>query len=103
MTKEEVRDGILPYNGEIAILREFLNDWKSEMEFDVEFHKNRLGHFPKQPLSGNALLLGLDGHGTRNFYLDLLQHMVFCGMAEVDVRDGVVYYRSIPFEASQSA
>lgn len=93
MTKNEVMEGIAPYKGEMARLREFLSDWRSEHEFDAEF-RQAFGHFPMQGFTGNTLMLGgMNPHGSWAFYLDLLQHMIYADLVEQEERDGVIFYR----------
>lgn len=94
MSEEEAKNGIAPYDEEIEGVQQFLLGRKSQHEFDKQFPgKFGIGVRPGGMPGDGFLLGGAEGWNTRDFWIDLLQHMVFCGMVEQKEERGLQYYR----------
>ena len=104
---EEIRKGIAGYAHEQKVLLRWIRMrglLSSELFDSVLSSRGGLGRsFKGKPrltklsgfgISGDSFLLGgLSGHKGRDWYLDLLQHMMYLGMVDTVMVDGVIHYR----------
>ena len=88
---EDIKRGIKAFHREECYLHGYLQDWRSQDEFDRHFQG---GPPIVSAVTPDTFVLGTMHGGRRDFYLDLVQHLIILEEVErIDVR-GTIFYRS---------
>jgi len=102
MNKERIRNGIKAYHHEQAVLLRLIrkHGGLSESHFDKIFYERGSLQSGKRRrllsyyLAGDSFLLGgMSMPDTRDWWLDLIQHMLAVDLVDTDRVDGEIVYK----------
>ena len=102
MNKERVRNGIKAYHHEQQVLLRLIrkHGTLSANHFDTIFYQRGMFMSGRRRklhgfcIAGDSVLLGgMSGPDTRDWWLDLLQHMLAVDLVDTDRVDGEIVYK----------